>query len=200
MYEADYMGILTKIFTRFPEVFFIEPRVFSDTRGFFFESYSLRDLEKLGIQDNFVQDNHSCSGKGVVRGLHFQSKHPQGKLVRALRGSIFDAIVDIRKDSPSYGEFIGVELSAKNYRMIWVPAGFAHGFLSLENHTEVLYKTTDFYYPEYDAGIRWNDPDLNISWPLEKYGITNVKISEKDAVLPLLKEIDSPFEYGGSVL
>lgn len=189
------MGTLTKISTDFPEVLVIEPRVFSDPRGFFFESYSLRDMEKIGVPDMFVQDNHSCSVKGVVRGLHFQREHPQGKLVRVLQGSIFDAVVDIRKNSPTYGKSIGVELSADNHRMIWVPVGFAHGFLSLENHTEVHYKTTDFYYPEYDAGIRWDDPDLGISWPLEKYGIRSGELSGKDAVLPLFKEIDSPFEY-----
>jgi len=192
------MGTLTKISTDIPEVFVIEPRVFSDSRGFFFESYSQRDMEKIGVPDFFVQDNHSCSVKGVVRGLHFQKEHPQGKLVRVLRGSIFDAVVDIRKKSPTYGKTICAELSADNHRMIWVPVGFAHGFLSLEDHTEVHYKTTDFYYPEYDAGIRWDDPDLGISWPLEKYGISSGELSGKDAVLPLFKEIDSPFEYGVS--
>jgi dTDP-4-dehydrorhamnose 3,5-epimerase len=190
------MGTITRISTGLPEVVVIEPRVFSDTRGFFFESYSQRDMERIGIPDIFVQDNHSRSGKGVVRGLHFQREHPQGKLVRVLRGSVFDAVVDIRKNSPTYGKSIGVELSAEDHRMIWVPTGFAHGFLSLEDHTEVHYKTTDFYYPEYDAGIRWNDPALGISWPLEKYGITSGELSGKDAVLPLLKDLDSPFEYG----
>jgi dTDP-4-dehydrorhamnose 3,5-epimerase len=190
------MGIVTKISTGFPEVFLLEPRVFSDVRGFFFESYSQRDFEKLGIKEPFVQDNHTCSRKGVVRGLHFQSRNPQGKLVRALRGSLFDAIVDIRKNSPAYGRSIGIEISAKNHRMIWIPAGFAHGFLALEDHTEVLYKTTGFYYPEYDAGIRWDDPDLNIPWPLEQYGITSVELSAKDTVLPLFRNTDSPFTYG----
>lgn len=192
------MGSLTKITTELPDVFVIEPRVFSDPRGFFFESYSLRDMEKISIPDIFVQDNHSCSVKGVVRGLHFQSQHPQGKLVGVLRGSIFDAVVDIRKNSPTYGKSIGIKLSAADHRMLWVPVGFAHGFLSLEDQTEVHYKTTDFYYPEYDAGIRWNDPELNISWPLEEYGISSGELSGKDAVLPLFKDIDSPFEYGVS--
>jgi dTDP-4-dehydrorhamnose 3,5-epimerase len=192
------MGTVTKTSTNIPGVFILEPRVFSDSRGFFFESYSHLDMEKLGIPDIFVQDNHSCSGKGVIRGLHFQSKHPQGKLVRVLRGSIFDAVVDIRKNSPTFGKSIGVELSAESHRMLWVPVGFAHGFLSLEKHTEVHYKTTDFYYPEYDAGLRWNDADLNISWPLEQYGIDSVEISDKDALLPLLKDLNTPFAYGGS--
>jgi dTDP-4-dehydrorhamnose 3,5-epimerase len=153
-------------------------------------------MELIGISDDFVQDNQSCSAKGVVRGLHFQIKHPQGKLVRVLRGSIYDVVVDIRKRSPTFGTSIGFEISAQDFRMIWIPVGFAHGFLSLEDHTEVLYKTTDFYYPEYDAGIRWNDPDLAINWPLAQYGISSAIISEKDAKLPLLKEIESPFECG----
>ena len=179
-----------------PDVFFIKPKVFSDSRGFFYESYSKRDMEQVGIPYDFVQDNQSCSAKGVVRGLHFQSKHPQGKLIRVLRGSIYDVVVDIRKKSPTFGKSAGFEISSDGFRMIWVPVGFAHGFLSLENHTEVLYKTTDFYYPEYDAGIRWNDPDLGASWPLAKYGISSAIISEKDARLPMLKDIVSPFEFG----
>jgi dTDP-4-dehydrorhamnose 3,5-epimerase len=190
------MEKMKKIPTSLPDVYFIEPRVFSDSRGFFFESYSRRDMELIGIHDTFVQDNQSRSAKGVIRGLHYQAKHPQGKLVRVLRGSIYDVVVDLRKGSPAFGKAIGFELSARDFRMLWVPVGFAHGFLSLEDHTEVLYKTTDFYYPEYDGGIRWNDPDLGICWPLEQYGISSAVISEKDARLPLLKEIESPFEFG----
>jgi dTDP-4-dehydrorhamnose 3,5-epimerase len=192
------MEKLIKIPTSLPDIFIIEPKVFSDSRGFFFESYSSRDMERIGIRDDFVQDNQSCSAKGVVRGLHFQKKHPQGKLVRVLRGSIYDVVVDIRKQSPTFGTSIGFEISAQDFRMLWIPVGFAHGFLSLEDHTEVLYKTTDFYYPEYDAGIRWNDPDLAINWPLAQYGISSAIISEKDARLPLLKEIESPFACGDS--
>jgi dTDP-4-dehydrorhamnose 3,5-epimerase len=153
-------------------------------------------MELIGIRDNFVQDNHSCSAKGVVRGLHFQIRHPQGKLVRVLRGSIYDVVVDIRKGSPTFGKAIGFEISAQDFRMLWIPVGFAHGFLSLEDHTDVLYKTTDFYYPEYDAGIRWNDPNLGLVWPLAHYGISSAIISDKDAKLPLLHEFESPFEYG----
>ena len=190
------MEKLKKIPTSLPDIFFIEPTVFSDSRGFFFESYSQRDMELIGISDGFVQDNQSCSAKGVIRGLHFQARHPQGKLVRVLRGSIHDVVVDIRKRSPTFGRSFGSEISSKDFRMIWVPVGFAHGFLSLEEHTEVLYKTTDFYYPEYDAGIRWNDPNLGTCWPLAQYGIASALISEKDAKLPLLKEIESPFEFG----
>jgi len=192
------MEKLKKIPTSLPDIFFIELRVFSDSRGYFFECYSCRDMEGIGIPDVFVQDNQSCSAKGVVRGLHFQSRHPQGKLVRVLRGSIYDVVVDIRKGSPTFGKSVGFEISAQDFRMIWVPVGFAHGFLSLEDHTEVLYKTTDFYYPEYDTGIRWNDPDLGICWPLEQYGIASAIISEKDAQLPLLKEIASLFACGDS--
>ena len=192
------MEKLKKIPTSMADIFIIEPKVFSDSRGFFFESYSRRDMELIGISDDFVQDNQSCSAKGVVRGLHFQIKHPQGKLVRVLRGSIYDVVVDLRKRSPTFGTSIGFEISAQDFRMVWIPVGFAHGFLSLEDHTEVLYKTTDFYYPEYDAGIRWNDPDLAINWPLAQYGISSAIISEKDAKLPLLKEIESPFECGDS--
>lgn len=192
------MEKLKKIPASLPDIFIIGPTVFSDSRGFFFESYSRRDMELIGISDDFVQDNQSCSAKGVVRGLHFQIKHPQGKLVRVLRGTIYDVVVDLRKRSPTFGTSIGFEISAQDFRMMWIPVGFAHGFLSLEDHTEVLYKTTDFYYPEYDSGIRWNDPDLAINWPLAQYGISSAIISEKDAKLPLLKEIESPFECGDS--
>ncbi len=188
------MEKMKKIPTDLPGVFLVEPMVFQESRGFFLESYNRREMEKIGIPDEFVQDNHSCSSKGVIRGLHYQSRHPQGKLIRVLRGEIFDAVVDLRTQSPTYGRSIGVLLSAKNHLMIWVPAGFAHGFLSLRDHTEIQYKTTDFYYPEYDAGIRWNDPALGIEWPLEKYGISSVRVNEKDSRLPLLEETDSPFQ------
>jgi dTDP-4-dehydrorhamnose 3,5-epimerase len=193
------MEKLKKIPTSLADIWIIEPRVFSDSRGFFFESYNQKDMELIGISEDFVQDNQSCSAKGVVRGLHFQSKHPQGKLVRVIRGSIYDVVVDIRKRSPTFGKSVGFEISAQNFRMLWLPVGFAHGFLALEDPTEVLYKTTDFYSPEYDGGIRWNDPDLDIPWPLSQYGISSAIISEKDAGLPLLKEIESPFEFGERV-
>jgi dTDP-4-dehydrorhamnose 3,5-epimerase len=194
------MEKLKKIPISLPGVVIIEPRVFSDSRGYFYESYSRRDMELIGIAEEFVQDNQSCSEKGVVRGLHFQSRYPQGKLVRVLRGAIYDVVVDIRKQSPTFGKSAGFELSARDVRMIWVPLGFAHGFLSLEDNTEVLYKTTNFYYPEFDAGIRWNDPDLGISWPLAQYGISATITSDKDAKLPLLKDIESPFEFGEKTL
>jgi dTDP-4-dehydrorhamnose 3,5-epimerase len=173
----------------------IEPRCFSDDRGFFLESYHKRDFEILGISEDFVQDNHSCSKKGVIRGLHYQSGYPQGKLVRVLRGSIYDVTIDIRKGSPHFGKYFGINMSSKDHRMVYVPVGFAHGFLSLEDRTEVQYKTTDYYHPEYDAGILWNDPAIGITWPLNENGIHSPVLSAKDADLPLLVDIDSPFEY-----
>jgi dTDP-4-dehydrorhamnose 3,5-epimerase len=188
-------------FTRTPTLieggFIVTPRIFSDDRGFFFESFNKRDLEKLGISEEFVQDNHSCSRKGVIRGLHYQSRYPQGKLVRVLRGSIYDVMVDIRKGSPSYGRFDGLQISSRDHRMVYIPVGFAHGFLSLEDRTEVQYKTTEYYHPEYDAGILWNDPDISITWPLREHGIDKPVLSEKDGNFPLLVEINSPFEYRG---
>lgn len=188
------MGKFQKIDTELNGVFLLQPTVFKDDRGFFLEAYNKTDFEELGIGEEFVQDNHSCSAKGVIRGLHFQTRHPQGKLVRVLQGSIYDVVVDIRKHSPTFGKWIGITLSSSSHQMIYVPIGFAHGFLALEDHTEVLYKTTDFYDPEYDTGIRWNDPDIGIAWPLEKYGITSPSLSRKDMSLPLLKEIDTPFK------
>jgi dTDP-4-dehydrorhamnose 3,5-epimerase len=173
----------------------IEPRCFSDDRGFFLESYHKRDFELLGISEDFVQDNHSCSKKGVIRGLHYQSGYPQGKLVRVIRGSIYDVTIDIRKGSPHFGKYFGIPMSSKDHRLVYVPVGFAHGFLSLEDRTEVQYKTTDYYHPEYDAGILWNDPAIGITWPLNENGIHSPVLSAKDADLPLLVDIDSPFEY-----
>lgn len=179
----------------FEEVKVLEPLKFSDDRGFFLESYNKRHFEILGITEDFVQDNHSCSRKGVIRGLHYQSGHPQGKLVRVLRGSLYDVIVDIRKNSPHYGEYVGIYLNSRDNKMIYIPIGFAHGFLSLEDQTEIQYKTTDFYYPEYDAGIVWNDSDIGITWPLKEYSIKAPLLSAKDGNLPLLRDIDSPFRY-----
>lgn len=176
-------------------VMVITPRIYSDERGFFFEAYNKEDFQQLGIGEDFVQDNHSCSQKGVIRGLHYQSRFPQGKLVRVLRGSIYDVIVDIRNGSPTYGRYCGVTLSVRDHRMVYIPVGYAHGFLSLEDRTEVQYKTTEFYHPEYDAGILWNDPDVGIDWPLRKYGIERPILSVRDHKLPLLIESVSPFEY-----
>ena len=175
--------------TEIPDVVLVKPRVFSDERGFFMETYKKSDFEKAGIETNFVQDNHSKSVKGVLRGLHFQ-KEPkaQGKLVRCLKGKIFDVAVDIRKNSPTFGKWVGYELSEENKYMLWIPEGFAHGFLTLEDNTEIFYKVSNSEYsPEHDAGIIWNDEDINIKWPIEN--IENLILSEKDKKLPKLREI-----------
>lgn len=153
--------------TSIPEVLVLEPRVFGDDRGFFFESYNARQfLELTGESPHFVQDNHSRSAKNVLRGLHYQIRQPQGKLVRVTSGAIFDVVVDIRRSSPFFGRWIGVELSAENRRQLWVPPGFAHGFVVTSDSAECLYKTTDYWAPEYERSILWNDPALAIDWPL----------------------------------
>ena len=151
--------------TRLPEVLLIEPRVFGDRRGFFFESWNEREFERAGIHVRFVQDNHSRSAKWVLRGLHYQIRQPQGKLVRVVAGEVFDVAVDIRRSSPTFGRWTGVTLSAETRSMVWIPIGFAHGFCVLSESAEVLYKTTDFYVPEHERCILWNDPDLGIEWP-----------------------------------
>ena len=154
--------------TEIPDVLILEPKVFGDGRGFFFESFNQRTLAELaGITDNFVQDNHSRSARNVLRGLHYQIQQPQGKLVRVVAGTVFDVAVDIRRSSPTFGHWIGVELSSENKRMVWIPQGFAHGFLVMSENAEFLYKTTDFYAPAYERSIAWDDPDLAIAWPLD---------------------------------
>lgn len=160
----------------------IEPTVFGDKRGFFLETYSERDFLEIGIDAHFVQDNHSKSGRGVLRGLHFQREHTQGKLVRVTAGSVLDVAVDLRPESRTYGASHAVELSADNHRMFYVPPRFAHGFLTLEDNTEFLYKCTDYYHPESDSGIMWNDQVLAIDWQFERYGIDekHLNISDKD--------------------
>jgi len=160
-------------------VFVLEPKVFGDARGFFFESYNARGFEAAtGARPNFVQDNHSRSGKGVLRGLHYQVRQPQGKLVRVTAGEVFDVAVDIRKSSPTFGKWYGHVLSAENKLQLWIPAGFAHGFLVLSESADFLYKTTDYWAPEFERCIAWNDPDLAIDWPLA--GMTPL-VSAKDA-------------------
>jgi dTDP-4-dehydrorhamnose 3,5-epimerase len=151
--------------TAIPDVVIVEPRVFSDQRGFFFESYNRRAFEPHGILGEFVQDNHSRSARNVLRGLHYQIKQPQGKLVRVVAGAVFDVAVDIRRSSPTFGKWVGDTLSADNRRMLWIPPGFAHGFVVLTDHAEFLYKTTDYWAPEHERTIIWNDPDLAIAWP-----------------------------------
>lgn len=165
--------------TSIPDVLILEPKVFGDARGFFFESFNQRVFDQIaGEKTSFVQDNHSRSGKGVLRGLHYQVKHPQGKLVRVARGAVFDVTVDIRPDSPTFGKWVGVELSEDNHRQLWIPPGLAHGFLVLSESADFLYKTTDYYAPEYERSIRWDDPDLRIEWPLESPPTLSRKDSE----------------------
>jgi len=149
-----------------PDVKLIEPRVFGDARGFFFESWNRRALAAAGIDVDFVQDNHSRSRRGVLRGLHYQIQHPQGKLVRVVAGEVFDVAVDLRRASPTFGRHVAVTLSEANRRMLWVPPGFAHGFVVVSEHAEFLYKTTDYWYPEHERTLLWNDPALGIAWPV----------------------------------
>jgi dTDP-4-dehydrorhamnose 3,5-epimerase len=152
--------------TALPDVKRIEPRVFADDRGFFFESWNARSLAAAGIEENFVQDNHSHSTRGVLRGLHYQIEHAQGKLVRCVFGEVFDVAVDLRRSSPTFGRSVGVVLSAANRALLWVPPGFAHGFVVLSAAAEFLYKTTDYWYPEHERTLLWNDPALAIAWPV----------------------------------
>lgn len=179
-----------------PEVINVEPRVFGDSRGFFMESYKNSEFQSNGIFGPFVQDNHSHSIRGTLRGLHYQ-KHPmaQGKLVQVINGEIFDVAVDIRKGSPTYGRSVGLKLSSENHQMLFVPVGFAHGFLVLSEEADVVYKVSGGEYaPELEGGIIWNDPDIGIQWPLE-----NPVLSEKDRVLPLLQYADHNFGYEGDL-
>ena len=156
------------ISTELPGVIILEPRVFGDQRGFFFESFNARDFaDATGLQCAFVQDNHSRSAKGVLRGLHYQVQQTQGKLVRVTAGEVYDVAVDLRRSSPTFGRWVGVHLSAENNRQLWVPEGFAHGFVVLSEFAEFLYKTTNYYAPEHERCIRWDDPTLAINWPLE---------------------------------
>jgi dTDP-4-dehydrorhamnose 3,5-epimerase len=158
---------LKKIPTSLPEVFILEPRVFEDERGFFFESYNQQIMAEVGIVETFVQDNHSCSSRNVLRGLHYQLKRPQGKLVRVVDGEILDVAVDMRRRSVTFGAWEAVRLSGGNKRMLWIPAGFAHGFRVVSEKAHVLYKATDFYAPEQERTVSWNDSDLKINWELD---------------------------------
>jgi len=162
--------------TAIPDVLIIEPKVFGDARGFFFESYNESAFaQATGLKVNFVQDNHSRSAKNVLRGLHYQVRQPQGKLVRVVRGSVYDVTVDLRKSSPTFGRWVGVVLSEDNQRQLWVPPGFAHGFLVTSELADVLYKTTDYYAPEYERCIAWNDPTIGVQWPLAGTPLLSVK-------------------------
>ena len=176
--------------TALPEILVIEPQVFGDDRGFFFESFNRRNFKaSTGVDAEFVQDNHSRSVQGVLRGLHYQVRQPQGKLVRVIHGAIFDVAVDIRRSSPNFKRWVGLELSAQNRRHLWVPPGFAHGFVVLSETAEVLYKATDYYAPEHERGIRWDDPELAIEWPAVASSIT---LSKKDQDAPFLSAGELP--------
>ncbi|TAN88802.1 MAG: dTDP-4-dehydrorhamnose 3,5-epimerase [Phormidium sp. SL48-SHIP] len=174
--------------TKIPDVLLIEPQVFGDHRGFFFESFNQKRFEeKTGVSPQFVQDNHSRSSQGVLRGLHYQIQQTQGKLLRATVGEIFDVAVDVRKSSATFGQWVGYRLSAENKRQLWIPAGFAHGFAVLSEVAEVLYKTTDYYAKDYERSILWNDPDLGIDWQL---GDIKPRLSAKDEAGVLLKDAE----------
>ncbi len=178
--------------TKLKDVWLIQPQVYNDKRGFFMESYSKKDFTEHGINTEFIQDNHSKSTeKYTLRGLHFQRPpYAQTKLTRVIRGAVIDVVVDIRKGSPSYGQWQSFELSEKNQLLLYIPRGFAHGFCTIKENTEFIYKVDNYYAPEYDSGIIWNDSDLNIDWPTN-----NPLLSEKDRMLPSYKSINSPFNY-----
>lgn len=164
-----------KISTSLPGAFVLEPRVFGDERGFFLESFNERAMLELGIDEHFVQDNHSCSSRNVLRGLHYQIRHPQGKLVRVVAGEILDVAVDLRRRSPTFGAWDAVRLSGENKRMLWIPSGFAHGFRVVSEKAHVLYKATDYYSPEHERTLAWNDPELKINWELEGEPVISAK-------------------------
>lgn len=176
-------------------IYIIEPSVFTDERGFFLESYSRKEFQTIGINEKFVQDNHSRSIGGVLRGLHFQTRFPQAKLIRVIRGAVFDVAVDLRRDSPTFQKYFSITLSEENRKILYLPKGFAHGFLTLTSSVDVIYKVSNHYYPEYDSGIIWNDPEIKIQWPFKQYGITEPLVSIKDANLPKLNEVDFSFDY-----
>jgi dTDP-4-dehydrorhamnose 3,5-epimerase len=172
--------------TAIPDVLILEPKVFGDSRGFFFESYNEKAFrEATGVTAHFVQDNHSRSARGVLRGLHYQIEQPQGKLVRCTQGEVFDVVVDIRRDSPTFGQWVGEILSEENKRQLWIPPGLAHGFLVLSESADFLYKTTEYYAPQHERSILWNDPDLAIEWPLN-----SPLLSAKDAAATLFKKTE----------
>lgn len=165
----------------------IEPAVHGDHRGYFMETYNQQDMAAEGLDMVFVQDNQSMSRKGVLRGLHFQKQFPQGKLVRVIRGSVFDVAVDLRRNSATFGKWYGVELTAENKKQFYLPPGFAHGFMVLSDEAEFCYKTTDFYHPDDEGGLMWNDPDINVEWPLDK--VSEILLSEKDKINPSFAQL-----------
>ncbi len=178
--------------TSLPEVLVIEPKVFGDARGFFTETFHAERYAEAGLKLPFVQDNWSRSGKDILRGLHFQLPRPQGKLVMVVRGAVFDVAVDIRKGSPNFGKWAGVELSGGSPKQFWIPPGFAHGFCTLTDEVDLLYKCTDLYFPSGDRGVLWNDPDLKIDWPVQE-----PKLSAKDSAAPRLKDAPALPQYEG---
>jgi dTDP-4-dehydrorhamnose 3,5-epimerase len=183
------MGKLKFIDTGFKGLYLIEPTVFGDERGFFLESYNSKEFEDVGLDVEFVQDNHSRSEKGVLRGMHFQKEHAQDKLIRVTSGTVYDVVVDLRKGSNTNGKWIGFELSAESKKMLFIPKGFAHGFLTLSELVDFQYKCSDFYYPEDECGIRWDDPKIGIKWPIEKIDGEFI-ISEKDKNWPYFEELN----------
>ena len=173
--------------TAIPDVLILEPQVFGDARGFFFESFNQRDFaDKTGVNLSFVQDNHSKSAQGVLRGLHYQIQHPQGKLVRVVQGQVFDVVVDLRQSSPTLGQWVGVYLDAQKHQQLWVPPGFAHGFVVLSETAEFLYKTTDYWYPTHERSLRWDDPTVGITWPMQGQPL----LAAKDAAAALWAEAE----------
>ena len=173
--------------TAIPEVLILEPQVFGDARGFFFESFNQSDFaDKTGVDLSFVQDNHSKSAQGVLRGLHYQIQHPQGKLVRVVQGQVFDVVVDLRQSSPTLGQWVGVYLDAQKHQQLWVPPGFAHGFVVLSETAEFLYKTTDYWYPTHERSLRWDDPTVGITWPMQGQPL----LAAKDAAAAMWAEAE----------
>ena len=177
--------------TSLSDVLVLEPKVFGDDRGFFFESFNQRDFNAAtGLDVNFVQDNHSCSSKGVLRGLHYQIKQSQGKLVRVAHGQVFDVAVNLQRNHPEFGHWTGVVLSAENKRQVWIPPGFAHGFVVLSESADFLYKTTDYHAPQHERCLLWNDPALGIEWPLDAIGSKELVLSSKDLNAPTLAQAE----------
>lgn len=183
------MGNFKFIPTKIDGIYIIEPQIFGDNRGYFMETYNEQDFRNFGLSINFVQDNQSASKKGVLRGLHFQKNHPQTKLVRVLTGEVFDVAVDLRKDSKTYGKWVGAVLSGENKKQFLIPRGFAHGFIVMSEYAEFAYKCDDFYHPEDEGGIIWNDPDINVDWP----NVGEILLSEKDKKNPTLRECRMSF-------
>ncbi|MBX7076083.1 MAG: dTDP-4-dehydrorhamnose 3,5-epimerase [Methanobacteriaceae archaeon] len=187
------MGKFKIIKTKIEDVFTVEPTVFGDERGYFMETYNENDFKEQGIDLTFVQDNQSKSTKGVLRGLHFQYNHPQGKLVRVIKGEVFDVAVDLRKKSKTYGKWVGEILTEENKKQLFIPKGFAHGFLVLSDEAEFVYKCTEFYDPDDEGGILWNDPEIDIKWPLDGIDEEDLIFSEKDYNWKLMKDTKTNF-------